>query len=330
MQIEADIRQLQFGPNDYWFLLTLSSAIILLLTGLTIPAFTNDRLAQDLQSFSIIGGALNLGRQGSPVFMLIILLFSAVFPITKLAAMLFMWLTKLTESMASQGMHWLEILGKWSMLDVFVVTITIGAAHLELLNKTIPESGIYIFGLAIILSMLASVFLRRQLKVEVILEVKHISVPARMLGISIGLLTLLVFFLGITLPLFQVEKWVFWDKQYSVITALPRMMAQGEYLLPLVIALFVILLPLLRFVALSITRLQQRPSRRLIKFSFGLEKWAMWEVYVFALIIVVIKLADFAQLELKLGFWLIAAVAPLSMLDGWLFKRRLRITYKDD
>lgn len=327
MTIKFNVRALKF--TDWAFLLVLVSATILLIIGLTIPAFTNDRLAQDIRSFSIIGGALNLGRIGSPGFMIVILLFSMVFPIAKLAAMLWLWVARPGQTAEKHGMQWLEVLGKWSMLDVFVVTITIGAAHLKLLNKTTPETGIYIFGLAIVVSMLASVFLRRQLNAEIDLEMTRISLAERLLGIAVGLLSLGVFFLGLLLPLFEVEKWLFWNKDYSIITALPGMLAEGEYLLPLALTVFVIILPLIRFLSLTAVRLQKTANKHLIKFTFGLEKWTMWEVYALALIIVAIKLGDFANVQPKLGFWLIIAIAPLSMLDGWLFRRRLNITHQE-
>ncbi len=63
-----------------------------LLAELLVPAFTNYQLTQDMQSFSIIGAAFNLGRQDSTSFMLIILVFSMGFPATKLMTMFLLWL----------------------------------------------------------------------------------------------------------------------------------------------------------------------------------------------------------------------------------------------
>lgn len=37
-----------------------------------------------------------------------------------------------------------------------------------------------------------------------------------------------------------------------------------------------------------------------------------------------VKLGDFVDLDFLLGFWCILAVAPLAMLDGWLFERDIR------
>lgn len=227
-------------------------------------------------------------------------------------------------------MHWLEILGKWSMLDVFVVATTIGAAHLKLLNRTVTEDGIYVFGAAILASMVASIFLRRKLRARIEIAMPSIRFAERLFGITLGTVALLAFFAGLVLPLFTVEKWLFWNKEYSLLTALPQMLAEGEFLLPLTISVFVILLPLCRFLSLTATRMLRRPPARLLRIAFGFEKWTMWEVYALALVIVGVKLADFTSLEFRTGFWLILAVVPLSLIDGWLFKRRLEIRRPTD
>ena len=326
MRMRNAIRERRFGATDYAFAFTLCVAGALLVAGLALPAFTNDRLARGAESLSIIGGALQLGVEGSPGFMLVIILFSAVFPVAKLAAMLTVWLFRFDVNTEERTMHWLEILGKWSMLDVFVIATTIGAAHLKLLNRTTTEAGIYVFGLAILLSMLASIILRRRLQARIELVMASIGPGERLFGIAVGATSLALFFGGLLLPLFSIEKWLFWNKDYSLLTALPQMIAEREFLLPSAIAVFVIVLPLCRFVSLTATRLRRRPPRRLVSLAFGFDKWTMWEVYALALVIVGVKLADFTSLEFRTGFWLIMAVVPLSLLDGWLFRRRLELS----
>lgn len=326
MHLRPAIRERDFQLVDYAFLLNLVAAAGLLVAGLLLPAFTNERLAQGGESLSIIGGAIDLGIGGSPGFMIVILLFSAVFPSAKLAAMAVLWAVRLRMETEERTMHWLEILGKWSMLDVFVVATTIGAAHLKMLNRTTTEVGIYVFGVAILLSMFASIFLRHKLRARIDLKMRVIPGVERLGGIVIGVLSLVLFFLGLTLPLFSIEKWLFWNKDYSLLTALPNMLAEGEFLLPAVIVIFVVALPLCRFLALTWTRLQHSPSVETVRLAFALEKWTMWEVYALALIIVGVKLGDFTSLEFQTGFWLIMTVVPLSLLDGWLFKRRLELS----
>lgn len=329
MLLRPDVRNRRIGPADYAFVATLVAAFALLIAGLILPAFTNDRLAQDAESFSIIGGAVQLGIQGSPGIMIVILLFSAAFPLTKVVAMCGIWLFDFGVHREERTMHWLELLGKWSMLDVFVVATTIGATHLKMLNRTTTEPGIYVFGTAILLSMLSSIFLRHRLKARIVLTMPSVSAPERMLAIALGALSLASFFGGLLLPLFTVEKWLFWNKEYSLLTALPKMLAEREILLPLAILLFVVLLPLGRFLALTAVRVCREPPRRLVALAFALEKWTMWEVYALALVIVAVKLGEFTSLEFRAGFWLILAVVPLSLADGWMFRRRLELSSQE-
>lgn len=315
-------RRIEVG--DVFFVLALVLTAGLLVSGLLLPAFTNDRLFQDTQSFSILGAALRLGQAGSYGLMVVVVLFSAVFPAAKLVAMFVLWLLDVPARHEKRGLRWLEMLGKWSMLDVFVIATVTGASHLKLLNKTTVEPGIYVFGLSILLSLLISIWLRQRLDVEVSLSMRERTATRRIASIMLSLASLLLFIPGLVLPLMSIEKWIFWDKQYSLIAALPAMAADGEWLLPLVLLVFVVVLPLARFIALTIVRARPSPRQGLIKLAYGLEKWTMWEVYALALVVVAFKLGDFVDLDFLAGFWCILLVAPLAMLDGWLFERDIR------
>ncbi|MBM3992509.1 MAG: paraquat-inducible membrane protein A, partial [Planctomycetes bacterium] len=49
-----------------------------------------------------------------------------------------------------------EFLGRWSMLDVFVVTVMVGLVQLGQTASVIAGMGIVAFGAAVILTMLSS------------------------------------------------------------------------------------------------------------------------------------------------------------------------------
>jgi paraquat-inducible protein A len=59
----------------------------------------------------------------------------------------------MTDEQRKKVLFWLKILGKWSMLDVFVVAIVIVAVKFGLMAKAEPRAGVYVFGAAILLSM---------------------------------------------------------------------------------------------------------------------------------------------------------------------------------
>ncbi len=83
----------------------------------------------------------------------ILFFFSIIFPIVKLIVLGIIWQVKLEDEKRKSLLNWLEILGKWSMLDVFVVAILIVAVKLGPLANVEPKAGVYIFGLAILLAI---------------------------------------------------------------------------------------------------------------------------------------------------------------------------------
>ena len=56
-------------------------------------------------------------------------------------------------------LHWLGLLGKWSMLDVFIVAIMIVLVKLGPLARVEPRSGVYVFAAAIGMSMLTTMYI---------------------------------------------------------------------------------------------------------------------------------------------------------------------------
>ncbi|MAV50977.1 MAG: hypothetical protein CME93_08485 [Hyphomonadaceae bacterium] len=85
---------------------------------------------------------------------LIVIFFSGIFPIAKTitAAIIFR-----QGSTPSPGlMRWLNILGKWSMLDVFLAALLIGLTQMSVYIGFESRSGLYAFAAGVILNNLAT------------------------------------------------------------------------------------------------------------------------------------------------------------------------------
>ena len=78
--------------------------------------------------------------------------------------LLIIWLFKFENHVRGKILEWLGFLGKWSMLDVFVVAILIVAVKLGPLANVTPRAGVYIFSLAIILSIITALWMEWLLK----------------------------------------------------------------------------------------------------------------------------------------------------------------------
>ncbi len=60
------------------------------------------------------------------------------------------------EKQRQRLLYWLGILGKWSMMDVFVVAITVVLVKAGGLVNAEPQRGIYVFGAAVLSSMIVT------------------------------------------------------------------------------------------------------------------------------------------------------------------------------
>jgi len=129
---------------------------VLLATGLSLPLLKIQQMIFWKSEYSVIRGVLELARQGDYVLAVVLLFFCVIFPIVKLLTLLAIWEVKLTDDKRGQFLKWLGTLGKWSMLDVFVVAIIIVIVKLDPLAKTQAQIGVYIYAAAIFCSLIST------------------------------------------------------------------------------------------------------------------------------------------------------------------------------
>jgi len=134
------------------------AAFVLLLIALSMPLMTVEKMVFWKNDYSVIAGVHGLWERGQYALAIILFFFSIVFPLVKLAALGLIWTVRLAEEKRQAVLHWLGILGKWSMLDVFVVAILIVLVKLGPLAKIRPQRGVYWFAAAIFLSMITSMY----------------------------------------------------------------------------------------------------------------------------------------------------------------------------
>lgn len=137
----------------------IGTALAVLVAGLSLPILTVEKTVfwrHWENHYSVFIGIWELAIHGDWLLAVVLFFFSMVFPFAKLAALGVLWYRPLSEQERLKTLHWLGLLGKWSMLDVFVVAILIVAAKLRDLTHVEARVGLYLFGLAIILSMLTT------------------------------------------------------------------------------------------------------------------------------------------------------------------------------
>ncbi|KAL9181701.1 hypothetical protein ACHAXT_012044 [Thalassiosira profunda] len=84
--------------------------------------------------FSMVSSTIEMWNAGAKALAILIGLFSILWPYTKQILTLVMWLlpTKwLPSQRRGRVLHWLDVLGKWSMVDIFVLLVTLASFRIE-------------------------------------------------------------------------------------------------------------------------------------------------------------------------------------------------------
>ena len=130
------------------------AALALLALGLTLPVMSVDRFFVFTSSFSILE-SLEALYQAQEYFLLAAVgLFSLVFPVAKLLACLALWcLADARDRAFRTWLAWIDHLGRWSMLDVFLVAILLVIVRAAGVGRSRTEIGLYLFTAAVAVSI---------------------------------------------------------------------------------------------------------------------------------------------------------------------------------
>jgi len=110
---------------------------------------------------TILQGVAFLYASGSWPLALVVLIASVMIPIGKLVALAYLLVTVQRGSITSNQdrtklYRLVEVIGRWSMLDVFVVTFTVAMVQLQPLMSVAPGAGVLFFAAVVVLTMLAA------------------------------------------------------------------------------------------------------------------------------------------------------------------------------
>ena len=115
----------------------------------------------DVDDNTILSGVIELWVKGSPDLAIIVFTASIVVPMLKFLALgTLLWSSHRSSGWARRQRAKLyrlvELIGYWSMLDVFVVALLTALVQFGLLSLVEPLPGVVFFGLTVVLTMFAS------------------------------------------------------------------------------------------------------------------------------------------------------------------------------
>ncbi len=163
----ADVRARSLAglhPRRWYIPLGLAAALGLLITGLALPVMRIERLIFWEDDYSIVTGAISLYENGHPFLAVILFAFSVIFPNLKLVGLLAVWFVPMHDARRDRLITWVDVLGRWSMLDVFVVAVMIVLTQSRSFLDAEARAGLYVFSGAVVLSMVMTIAVERVAK----------------------------------------------------------------------------------------------------------------------------------------------------------------------
>ncbi|MBK4716297.1 MULTISPECIES: membrane integrity-associated transporter subunit PqiA [Tenebrionibacter/Tenebrionicola group] len=143
-----------------WTLALLLTSIILYLPANLLPVMITDLLGDKMPS-TILAGVVLLWSEGSYPVAMVIFIASIMVPTLKMVAIGWLCLdAKGYGRRDSERMHKIyevvEFVGRWSMIDVFVIAVLSALVRMGALMNIYPAMGALMFALVVIVTMLAA------------------------------------------------------------------------------------------------------------------------------------------------------------------------------
>jgi paraquat-inducible protein A len=138
----------------------LITAYILIIPANVLPIMQTGSLFGS-QRDTILSGVLYLWSSGSWALALLVFFASVIVPIAKLVALTYLLFSVQRRSprhprRRTKLYHLLKFIGRWSMLDIYVVTLLVALVQLQSLATIQAAPGAVAFGAVVVITMFAS------------------------------------------------------------------------------------------------------------------------------------------------------------------------------
>jgi paraquat-inducible protein A len=326
------------GGRRFLLSLAIVAASVCLALGVSMPIIKLTKFVFFTYEHSLISTVNALIRSGQLFLGVTVLVFSIVLPVTKLLYLLLLSTLPQRElKRLSRQLRALEWLGKWSMHDVLVLSLSIFFIKSQGVYDARSLNGVYFFTAAVLFMILAYAWLRTDVGAAEASNAAANPAPTpsipgrpqqppstlRNFAFSFLIILATVFFaLGVMLPAIRFTTVFVWTNQHSVATIIWALWQNEEFFLCFVIFMFSIFFPFLKlFYLLTLVTSPDMPAEfrnRSISAMEWLGRYSMTDVMVLALMIFYINASGYSEASVLPGVYFFAASAIMTMLAyGW-------------
>ncbi|MDQ8180764.1 paraquat-inducible protein A [Pelagicoccus sp. SDUM812005] len=266
--------------------------------------FMKLRKGLDNELYTLLHSVSLLWSKGLYVLSLLVVGFSILFPFAKLGILF--WIIS-ADGAGPRRQKWLERverLGKWSMLDVFLVSIILSLASKQFFVGAKPEIGLTLFIAAILVSMGTGELIAARLH----RELPPPPAPSGRNGGFLLALSGIALIAALSLPFLRIEDWLLKNREYSILSLVPALWIQGAWVSSALSALFLVAAPILVFGA-QCYAWKTRGHPRWINRA---QRWSMLDVFGLALVVFAIESDHLMKTEIHWGTVFLGATLLLQ------------------
>lgn len=116
----------------------------LLYQGITLPLMTFKQFSFFGNTFSLVSAIEDLKEKNQIVLYCLILFFSILLPFIKLLLLCVIWNSPKGQWRLTV-LHWMILVGRWSMLDVMMVAVLVAWIKIDMIASVETHAGLYYF-----------------------------------------------------------------------------------------------------------------------------------------------------------------------------------------
>jgi paraquat-inducible protein A len=319
------------GGRRFLLSLAILGAAVCLTLGVTLPVIKLTKFIFFTTEHSLLSTVTTLLRSGQTFLGVTILVFSIVLPAVKLLYLVIL-ATLPNHELQRRGpqLRALEWLGKWSMHDVLVLSLTIFFIKSQGVYDARSLNGVYFFTAAIVFMILAYAWLKTDLDNGRVVTARKLldQPPPKVAPLRNFILSLLIIAAAITLAIGIVQPSVrfttvyVFRNEHSVASILWGLWRTNELFLCGVIAMFSIVFPVFKLVYLltlvTTPDLSQEFRVKSVAAMEWLGRYSMTDVMVLALIIFYVNSLGYVAAQPEPGIYFFMASTFLTMTAyGW-------------
>jgi len=298
-------------------------------TALIAPFLRIDTFLSSEKIYSLPHSVVLMWEARLYVIALLIIGFSIIFPFVKLAVLSYIWFVSTSIADRQRLLGRINPLGKWSLLDVFVVIIILVLTDNQTFISTHPLSGIYFFLSAIILSLTVAEMINKMLYPELLPRTADLKLKKERLSALSGwrriiipglmFLSVATLIAAIGIPFLQISEFLLSSNTYSIFRSFLALSTTVNWPLAMAVLLFLIIFPLISSaasIAVWFGRFNSVYRVRLQGIIGFLAHWSMLDVFGLALLVFLVEGVTLICTKIQPGLFILTGAIAVNLISS--------------